>query len=164
MNKVSKINGVTGKLERASGDQVTGLAMGYEGGAMVPKGEGGPEHDDDGENGEDETNGNTCLAGDGENGEKAGETPAECDKCHGPKRWEIEESGNQVFFQKRRRLLFEVASLSTESKISFENMIQFGRPNTEQLVREDGEIAATALPFDKEQSKIAFETATFGMG
>ena len=44
-----------GKPEGACGDQVTGLAMGDEGGAMMPQGEGGPEHDNYGESGEDET-------------------------------------------------------------------------------------------------------------
>lgn len=34
----------------------------------------------------------------------------------------------------------------------------------EVLVREDGQIAEAKLPFDQEQSKLAYETATFGMG
>lgn len=32
------------------------------------------------------------------------------------------------------------------------------------LAAEDGAIAATSLPLDESSSKIAFETATFGVG
>ncbi len=34
----------------------------------------------------------------------------------------------------------------------------------ENLVTEDGKIAASILPLDLETSKVAYETATFGMG
>lgn len=34
----------------------------------------------------------------------------------------------------------------------------------EDLVTEDGKVAAQGLPLDKETSKIAFQTATFGIG
>ena len=34
----------------------------------------------------------------------------------------------------------------------------------EELVPEDGKIAAKALPFDQKQAEKAYETATFGMG
>ena len=34
----------------------------------------------------------------------------------------------------------------------------------ENLVTENGKVAALALPLDKETSKVAYETATFGMG
>ena len=34
----------------------------------------------------------------------------------------------------------------------------------EILVKEDGKVAASTLPFDQASSQTAFETATFGMG
>ncbi|MFD2302463.1 hypothetical protein [Roseibacillus ishigakijimensis] len=43
-------------------------------------------------------------------------------------------------------------------------MTRLGAFGAEQLVKEDGKVAATALPFDKVNSEVAFETATFGMG
>lgn len=35
---------------------------------------------------------------------------------------------------------------------------------SEDLVKEDRMIAATELPLDKETSKVAYQTATFGLG
>ena len=35
---------------------------------------------------------------------------------------------------------------------------------SEDLVRENGAVAAQSLPLDRESSKIAYETATFGLG
>lgn len=43
-------------------------------------------------------------------------------------------------------------------------MTKYDRQEREALLREDGKSAANALPFDREQSAIAFETATFGLG
>lgn len=34
----------------------------------------------------------------------------------------------------------------------------------EELVLEDGKSAATVLPFDRQQSEVKFQTATFGLG
>lgn len=34
----------------------------------------------------------------------------------------------------------------------------------EDLVLEDGTVAAAALPFDERSSQVAYETATFGTG
>ena len=34
----------------------------------------------------------------------------------------------------------------------------------EELVLEDGQVSAAVLPFDKATSRVAYETATFGMG
>lgn len=36
--------------------------------------------------------------------------------------------------------------------------------NSETLVAEDATVSASVLPLDHDTSKIAFETATFGMG
>jgi len=41
--------------------------------------------------------------------------------------------------------------------------IKFTR-GAENLVKEDGKVSATSLPFDKETSTIKYKTATFGMG
>ena len=35
---------------------------------------------------------------------------------------------------------------------------------SETLVNEDGTVTATSLPLDKDTSKVAYESATFGMG
>ena len=43
-------------------------------------------------------------------------------------------------------------------------MTKLVRLESEKLEKEDGLVAARTLPFDKERSEIAFETATFGMG
>ena len=43
-------------------------------------------------------------------------------------------------------------------------MIGFKTIGQENLVTEDGKVAAQALSLDKETSKIAYETATFGIG
>jgi len=34
----------------------------------------------------------------------------------------------------------------------------------EKLVLEDGSVSATALPLDESTSRVAYETATFGVG
>ena len=43
-------------------------------------------------------------------------------------------------------------------------MIGYKTIGQEKLVRKDGKVTAQALPLDKESSKIAYETATFGIG
>lgn len=43
-------------------------------------------------------------------------------------------------------------------------MIGYTVLNGEDLVTENGKVDARKLPFDKATSKIAFETATFGIG
>jgi len=43
-------------------------------------------------------------------------------------------------------------------------MIGYRTIGQEELVTEDGNITAQALPLDKETSKLAYETATFGIG
>ena len=43
-------------------------------------------------------------------------------------------------------------------------MLGFNIIAGEKLVTENGHVAACPLPLDKEASKIAYETATFGIG
>lgn len=43
-------------------------------------------------------------------------------------------------------------------------MIGYTAINSETLVTENGKVAAQILPLDKETSKLAYETATFGIG
>jgi hypothetical protein len=43
-------------------------------------------------------------------------------------------------------------------------MIGFTALNGEDLVTENGKVDALTLPLDKETSKVAYETATFGIG
>lgn len=43
-------------------------------------------------------------------------------------------------------------------------MIGYRSIGGESLVKENGKVSATTLPLDLETSKIAYETATFGIG
>jgi len=43
-------------------------------------------------------------------------------------------------------------------------MIGYKTIGQEKLVTEDGKVTAQALPLDTESSKIAYETATYGIG
>ena len=43
-------------------------------------------------------------------------------------------------------------------------MIGYTALNSEALVKEDGKVDAQSLPLDKETSKTAYKTATFGIG
>ncbi len=43
-------------------------------------------------------------------------------------------------------------------------MLGFNIIAGEKLVTENGQVAASSLPLDKETSKTAYETATFGIG
>lgn len=43
-------------------------------------------------------------------------------------------------------------------------MFHLGPTREEQLVQENGTVAATHLRFDRRTSQVAYETATFGMG
>ena len=71
---------------------MTGLAVGNECGAVVPEGEGGPEHDDYGKCGKNEADGEACVMVKGENRDKTRDPPAQADEAKGPKRGEIEGS------------------------------------------------------------------------
>ena len=58
--------------------------------------------------------------------------------------------------------LFGLRKIEEELRLLL--MMRLGALKEEKLVREDGLVAATTLPFDKANSEVAFETATFGMG
>jgi len=48
--------------------------------------------------------------------------------------------------------------------LSITIMIGYRTLGGEKLVAENGQVAALTLPLDLETSKVAYETATFGMG